>query len=303
MSTLQHFHRFADLPRELQLHIWEFYERTQPHRRHYFRNMMVSPGRLYAGADQYTSLRISTIANAADPDETEVPDAAVAPNTKIQLPSNGNLDQNWVSRNAIHTAASFIALQGPAAMASPAYIWANFKNDSFCFARNRGSQKFLQYLEGATGLLPLTSSSQPPVISHWFHRVQRLVLISRDANQTLGPFDRQILRAHRSLRSLTIVTTLNHFICDHLHFERLLDTSRKIERVPLTTFLEMRQTLTGTCPCGWLWERLDEFEQLRRDLVDLFQTRTNSAPPVNVGIEVEVCRPGVESLANDTQSL
>lgn len=290
MSTLQHFHRFRDLPRELQLHIWEFYEDTQPHRRHYFRSMMVWPGRLYAGADQYTGTRVSTIASAGDPDQTQVPDAAVAPNTKIQLPGSGSPGQNWVSRDEVLTAASFVNIQVPGAMASPTYIWANFKNDSFCFARSRGSQDFLQYLQGVTGLSPVTSlaASQSPVVSHWFHQIQRLVLIKSAVHQTLGTFDRQVLRAHRSLRRLTVVANIDISSCIHSQY---LGLARGTRRFSPAAFQEMPQPLPllGSCACDPTRECLDELEQLRGDLVDLFQARTGPAPPVIVDAEVELC--------------
>ncbi|KAG8156524.1 hypothetical protein KVR01_013628 [Diaporthe batatas] len=109
--------------------------------------MRIWPGRLYAGADQYTNMRVSTLANAGDPDQTQVPDPAVAPQTKIQLPGSGSLDQNWLSRDQVLAAASFVDIQVPDAMTNPTYIWANFKNDSFCFAPSRGSPDFLQYLQ------------------------------------------------------------------------------------------------------------------------------------------------------------
>lgn len=286
MSTLNHFHRFRDLPRELQLHIWEFYERAQPHRRHYFRNMNIWPGHLYAAADQYTHERVLAIANAGDPDQTQVPDAAVTPNTKIQLPGSGSLDLNWVSRDLVLSAASFVKIQSPRAMASPAYIWANFKNDSFCFARSSASQDFLQYLHGVTGLFPVTPASQSAVTSHWFHQIQSLVLIHSASHQTLGPFDRQILQAHRSLRRLTIVGIPDIFCCREppLHGPDL-----RTARLPLPDFLEITGTsFQGICTCGRLRKRVDELGQLQGDLVDLFQTRTDSAPPVNINVEVEV---------------
>ncbi|KKY32472.1 hypothetical protein UCDDA912_g07577 [Diaporthe ampelina] len=119
--------------------------------------MMIWSGRLYAGSDQDTNQRISNIANADDPDQTQVADAAIAPQTKIQLPSMGNWDQHWVSQHEFLSAATFGSIQIPKSMTSPAYIWVNFKNDTFCFARNSG-KNFLQYLRDRDGIVLLQSA-------------------------------------------------------------------------------------------------------------------------------------------------
>lgn len=311
MSTAQQFHRFRDLPRELQIHIWELYESTQPHHRHYFRRMMVWSGRLYACADQYTNRRVSNTARAGDPDQTRVPDAAVAPKTKILLSSWGSssLDyQHWVSEDWFSSAESFSYMQAPVAMDSPAYIFANFKNDTFCFVQNPGyhngggSQNLLQYFQGATGLSLLTSGSQLPLTSHWFFQIQRLVLVKTAANQTLGPLDRQLLGMHTSLRRVTIVAVLNNFSCSHLtpRTQRDPAVSMAIERLPLKRFLALRQIVTRSCACEQPVRRLGELEQLRQDLVELFQHRTAAAPRVHVDIEVEVHWNRLESLVSGT---
>lgn len=311
MSTLQQFHRFRDLPRELQLQIWEFYESTQPHHRHYFRRMMVWSGRLYACADQYTGRRVSNTATAGDPDQTRVPDAAVAPKTKILLSSWGNssLDyQHWVSEDGFPSAESFSSMQAPVTMDSPAYIFANFKNDTFCFVQNPGhhngggSQNLLQYFQGVTGWSLLTSGSQLPLTSHWFFQIQRLVLVKTTANQTLGPLDRQLLGMHTSLRRLTIVAVLNNFRCNHLALRsgRHPAVSMPSERLPLKRFLALRQIVTRSCACEQPLRRLGELEQLRQDLVELLQHRTATAPRVHVDIEVEVHWNRLESVVSGT---
>ncbi|KAI7778104.1 hypothetical protein LA080_002604 [Diaporthe eres] len=312
MSTLQHFHRFRDLPRELQLHIWELYESTQPHHRHYFRRIW--SGHLYACADQYTDRRISNIANAGDADQTQVPDAAITPKTKIQLPSTGSLDQNYVGDLLYPCAATFGCIQTPTRMDSPVYIWVNFKNDIFCFAngsdwRLGGENNILQYLPGPTGPFPSASGSQSPTMSHWFFQIQRLVLIKSATIQRLGPFDRQVLGVHPSLRELTIVVVLGHssFHCSHLALGTQIrpGNSGVIERLPLRTFTALRKAVTRSCACDRPMKCLGELEQLRRDLVDLFENRTNTAPPVDVGIEVEIYwteRPDVEFLVGGAES-
>lgn len=310
MSTLQHFHRFRDLPRELQLHIWELYECTQPRHRHYFRTMVYWSGRLYACADQYTNRRIPNTANADDPDQTQVPDAAITPKTKIQLSSSGSWGQNYVSDSLYPSAVTFGSIQMPTRMDSPVYIWVNFKNDTFCFANKNelgGGQNLLQYLRGATGLFPPASGSQSPIMSHWFFRIQRLVLIKSAAIQILGPLDRQVLGVHPSLRELTIVVVPGHFRCSHLALrtQQRPDNSSIIERLPLRMFLSIRQAVTESCACEYPVKYLGELEQMRRDLVDLFQNRTNASPPVDVGIEVEIYwtqRPDVESLIAGAES-
>lgn len=297
MSTLQHFHRFRDLPHELQLHIWELYECALPRRRHYFRNMMVWSGRLYACADHHTNRRISNTANVDDPDQTQVPHAAVAPWTKIHLPSSsGAWDQHFVSDWEYHSAYTFGSILWPAPrMTSPLHIWVNFKYDTFCFARGRahdsngGDGNLFQYLQGATGMFAL-DSPQYPIMSHWFFRIQRLVLIKSAVTQPLGPLDRQILEVHPSLRRLTILALFDTFRCNHLRNgpQRQPGISGGYERIPLTSFLALRQEMTGSCACDQPMRRLGELEQLRRELVDLFDIRASTAPPVDVGIEVEV---------------
>lgn len=311
MSTLQHFHRFCDLPRELQLHIWELYELAQPHHRHYFRNMMVWSGRLYAGADYHTNRRVSNVATADEPDQTRVPDAAITPSTKIQLPDGGS-QNHWISDDEFPAAATFSAIQTPTRMTRPAYIWVNFKYDAFCFARNPErdnngeSKNFFQYLQGATGMFTLNSPQQP-LMSHWFFRIQRLVLISSDANKALGPFDRQVLRVHPCLRELTIVATLGDFRCRHLTLGTLRrpDAPSDIERLPLREFLALRQAVTRSCICKKPQMHLDQLQRLGRDIADLFRTRTNTAPLVSVETEVEVYwaqRPNIESLLAGTEA-
>lgn len=288
MSTLQNFHRFRDLPRELQLHIWEFYELTQPHNRHYFRKMKIWSGRLYASADQHTNRRISNIAGTGDPRQTPVPDVAVAPETKIQLPSNAGSDPHWVSQDAVPTAETFCAIQVPRSMTSPVHIWVNLKHDEFCFARasgddGRGGKNFLQYLEGPSGLQLLTTS-------RWFFRIQRLVLIKSAAIQTLGPFDRVVFGMHPSLREITIVAVLDDFHCSHLALgtRQRPHNSSAVERLPLGTFLSLWQEVTGSCACDRPMRCLGELEQLRWELIELYQNRASTRPPVGVGIEVEV---------------
>ncbi|MFH4333505.1 hypothetical protein WAJ64_21620, partial [Acinetobacter baumannii] len=46
--ALQTFPRFMDLPREIQLQIWEMYEESKPHVRHYFHPLVYINGHLYA---------------------------------------------------------------------------------------------------------------------------------------------------------------------------------------------------------------------------------------------------------------
>lgn len=311
MSTLQQFHRFRDLPRELQLQIWDFYESTQPHHRHYFRQMMVWSGRLYACADQDTGRRISNTAKAGDPSQSLVPDAAVTPKTKILLSNWGNssLDHlHWVSEDYFPSAESFSSMQAPVTMDSPAYVFANFKNDTFCFVQNSGyhngggSQNILQYFQGVTGLFLLNSRSRSTLKSHWFFKIENLVLVKTAASQTLGPLDRRLLGMHTNLRRLTIVAVLNNFRCNHLALRsgRHPSASMASERLPLKRFLALRQIVTRSCACEQPMRRLGELEQLRQDLVELFQHRTATAPQVHVDIEVEVHWNQLESLVSGT---
>ncbi|KAL1865013.1 hypothetical protein Daus18300_007360 [Diaporthe australafricana] len=314
MTTLQQFNRFRELPRELQLRIWELYECSQPHRRHYFRSMIVWPGRLYAGVDQYTNRRIVNVATANDPNQTRVPDTAVAPWTKIQLPADDNRDNHWVSRDDFSAGAPFCQIQGPNSMTTPAYLWVNFKNDTFCFAHNSGGiinnvggRDFLQYLQGVPGLFSLTSGPQSQGMSHWFFRVERLALIKFAPDRKVGHFDRQVLGVHPNLRTVTIVAFLGPFRCSHFDpaTQRQPDAASAVERIPLKKFLAIRQGVARSCDCDEPRKRLDELEKLRQELVNLFQDRAIVAPRVDVGIEVEVYwtqRPNIASLVVDPQS-
>lgn len=294
MSTLQHFHRFCDLPRELQLYIWDFYESTQPHHRHYFRKMKIWPGRLYASTDQRTNRRTSNIANAGGPDQTQVPDEAVAPRTRIQLPSSVHADPHWVSQDAFITAATFTAIQLPRSMTSPVRVWVNLKHDEFCFARaseddSGGGKNILQYLEGAISLFSLAPGSHLPITSHWFFRIQKLVLIKSAAIQKLGPLDRQLLGEHPSLREITIVAAIDNFYCDHLGLGTFGPRNPSdVDRLTLGEFLSLWQEVTKSCACAQPMKCLGELEQLRWELVELSQNRAHTKPSVRVRIEVEV---------------
>ncbi|KAJ0107061.1 hypothetical protein J7T55_006939 [Diaporthe amygdali] len=313
MATLQRFDHFLELPRELQLRIWEFYQLAQPHHRHYFRSMIVLSGRLYAGADQYTNRPILNIATADDPNQTRVPNAAVAPWTKIELPTN-NQDQHWASQDDFPAAATFSRIQTPKSMASPAHIYVNFRNDTFCFVNNStdgnsngGNRNFLQYLHGATSLFPFTPGPPSRNMSHWFSRIESIALINLSADRNLSFFDRQVLGTHPSLRRVTIVTVVGPFLCMHfdLPTERRPESSSAIERIPLKTFLVMRERVTRSCICDEPMKCLGGLEQLKQELVDLFRNRTNTFPRVDVAIEVEVYwtqRPGIDSLVAGTQS-
>lgn len=110
--TLQQFHGFPDLPRELQLYIWALHEADNlPHVRHYFRRMVIYSGRLYAAADRRTGRLVDTTtlnagnthpgaspstspprSSSYDEQQEDVVDpAALAPSTRIRLPG----DTHW----------------------------------------------------------------------------------------------------------------------------------------------------------------------------------------------------------------
>lgn len=176
--ALQKFHRFCQLPRELQLHIWEYHELLLPLRRHYFRRMVVWRGLLYACADQETSRLVNNIAKPEGRDETEVPDPAITPDTKIKLDGT----TNCLSRNSPAAVASFSKIQLSITLPSPASVWVNLKRDTFCFVHKSHNSRpgdVLQYLSGANGLAwPHPNSGGVLPSSHWFFRIRNLSLIA-----------------------------------------------------------------------------------------------------------------------------
>lgn len=90
--ALQQFHRFQELPRELQLHIWDLCEAQRPHVRHYFRRMALITGFLYGAAPEEDPSASSSyprrVATARDPDTDDVPHDALTPDSKALLLSH-----------------------------------------------------------------------------------------------------------------------------------------------------------------------------------------------------------------------
>lgn len=150
------------------------------------------------------------------------------------------------------------------------------------------AKNILQYLEAATDLFSLASGSQLPITSHWFFRIQRLVLIKSAAIQKLGPLDRKLLGEHPSLREITVVTAIDNLYCDHLVPGTFGPRNPSdVGRLTLGEFLSVWQEVTKSCACTQPMKCLGELEQLRRELVELSQDRTDTRPPVRVNMKVE----------------
>lgn len=239
---------------------------------------------------------MNNLAMAEEQDETEVPDPAITPDTKIKLDGT----TNWLSRNSPAAAASFRKIQLPTYLPSPASIWVNLKRDVFCFVHEPHNSRpgdVLQYLSGANGLAwPHPNSGGVLPSSHWFFRIRNLALIATLTGKHLGYWDRAALAFHPSLQSLTHVLLVSPYICKHLeHHLQVLSSpisTENIERLPLKTFLLLRNALVGPCGCESIMRRLAELDELRHD-------RPDGLPHIEIKVELEVYwvrRPDIEAL-------
>lgn len=327
--ALQHFHRFVDLPRELQLCIWDIHDADNfPHYRHYFRRMAIYSGRLYAAADQATSLTACTVARESDPAQDEIPpDFALTPNTKIRLPG----DTHWLSISERTCAEEFILIQQPSEAPNKSYVWANFKHDTFCFANARDglpSADFLGYFKDEGELT--VSSTVLEDRTHWFFRIQHLALvIGGDEPLRLGAHDRLALADHPSLKTIAIVTTPSKLICRQTgyHAGIVCQDGGSPHRVPLDEFIALLEAAGSYCGCGSdsdgcptcnrFWEEMgtdtetetdsevsccihtyaDQLRALGREAEGLFVGRKGRGPRVSIKVEVSWReRPDVEAL-------
>lgn len=300
---LQHFHRFVDLPRELQLCIWDIHEADNiPHYHHYFRRMVVYSGRLYAAADRTTGLIAYTVAGESDPYQKELPDRGLTPNTKIRLPG----DTHWLCTNGRPCAEWFKVIQQPSPAPGESYVWANFKHDTFCFANARGDvpgADFLDYLQAEDGLAISPAAVPEEDGTQWFFRIRHLALVITGSEQRrLGAFDRRALANHPSLRTLAIVATGSHFYCR--------ETGRRPgvawqeggspRRIPLNEFLAILEAAGCCCSrCGadaeetpaetgsscCITARADELRALGREAEGLFVGREDRVPRVSIEVE------------------
>lgn len=259
--------------------------------------MMVWPGLLYTGADQDNNRSVNTLAIAQAPNETEVPDPAVTPSTKIILQGTAN----WLSTSSPPAAATFSDIQMPAALQDPACIWANFKNDTFCFVDQPEVSKpgdILQYFGAVTSMAWPHPGQGGRLRSHWFSHIQNIAFIVPHTGKLLGYRDRAALADLPNLRSVTYVAELAPFICRHIGAHLQVCTTPAawgaeiIERLSLETFLVLREELAAPCGCDYINARLDELEKLERD-------RPNGFPSVDVKVELEAYwfeRPDIEEI-------
>lgn len=307
---LQHFHRFLDLPREVQLLIWEFHETDNfPHFIHYFRRMIVYSGRLYAAADKSSGWLADTLASPGGPTETEVPDPAVTPHSKIRL--IGNI--HWLSSDQMPTPTRFSTIQSPRPGPSESHAWVNFKHDTFSFVNANSARfddGFLDYFKEDVDLIMPRQASSGTLDSraHWFFRIQNLALIVQHEQGQLGAFDRLLLANHPSLRSVTLITRMFRFSChccgDHdpgPAFHQLGDMAK---RIPLDEFVAvLAAARSGDCES--VIQSVNELRALRQELVDLLgqsqrqDAQGSRAPTVHIEVELYCNKqPAVQQKVN-----
>lgn len=300
--TLQQFHRFRDLPRELQLHIWNFYEAGRPHVRHYFRRMVHIPGCLYGAAPEDNprepcSYRYRA-ATAQDPDSTDVPDPALTPDSKVMLfPKN---DRFFVYDERVQEALSaflFRRIQFYSREPGDVYRWVNFKLDTFGFTSgsrysfHRPVPHMLDFLWDET--LNDGAAAKPTVVraQDWFFRVQKLDLLLTDRQWELGEFDRHILACHPSVKTITIVLDFNELTCAHIELVGMRPSSDpvyNVERIPLHKAVALlRATNVGPCCCKHPGKCLVSLQKMQQELVSLFSNHQQTRR-VDVRVEVEI---------------
>lgn len=304
---LQQFHRFTDLPRELQLLIWEIHEADNlPHFTHYFRRMVVYSGRLYAAADESSGRLAYTSALPDGPTETEVPDQAITPNSKIRL--LGII--HWLSDEHTPNAANFSAIQSPRPAPSDSHAWVNFSHDTFCFA-NADSARFdggfLDYFREDNDIIMSSLPSSGRLDrTQWFFCIQNLALVVLDGQLQLAAFDRLLLANHSSLKSVTLITNAYRFVCSQFDHDMGLafQPGIKAERIPLDEFVAILDA-AGSCDCVTVTQRVNELRALGQELVDLLgQNQPQDAGQLcsrvpTVRIEVEIfCdgRPDIQQV-------
>lgn len=305
MTTPQHFHRFPDLPRELQLHIWDLYEAQRPRVRHYFRRMVHIPGCLHGAAPATRPVRTD-----------DVPDDALTPDTKVlllqrgdyydfRLPVDGN-QYEYISTLDFRHIRCY-------PMTSSRHHWVNFKLDTFCFTQARRTRSRLDYIEHALAARsvfdPAPRVSDETLLGdparpfpdeallerHWFFRVQKLELLVRDVFDDLGDFDKRVLARHPSLKAVTIVPTIRQLMCHHHPSGDLINNpyamERGIDRITLPETMKLLGTAPATPPCHCdaclvSEDQLTTVLDMQEQLVALFSGQQGRR--VDVRIEVEV---------------
>lgn len=273
----QRFDRFADLPRELQLQIWDIHERDNfVHVQHYFRRMRTVDARLYAAADLDTGRSVLRPLLEHSPTPLQRTPFA-APRTSILLPGREHF-RNVNPRPAIYT-FNLTLTQEPAPHAFSTST--NFKHDSFCFVTSEEHRDVLDYFaarwdEGVVF----------PQLAPWFFRIRHLVLAPRKHQPCLSSFDRWFLAKHPSLQSITIVSEASEALgcyCPARSRASVPIERSHVKRISLETFLFQ---LGGATRCGCVAEHVTSLERMRDDLLSLVSKRERKLR-LSVLIEVE----------------
>lgn len=299
--TLQHFHRFPYLPRELQLHIWDIYEANRTHAVHYFRRLVYWHGLLYGAASEDTGQSLSRRYAIPNPVyASNVLDKALTPDSKILLLEGNDLYVYDLPEPL--TACSFRRIQSLDKEMGCRHRWVNFKLDTFCFANERRRDQcrlFFDFfwLQESGSLVTIEELSAGP---HWFFQIQKLELLVAPTWAHLGDFDKQLLARHPCLQTVIMVPAVDYILCRHARvagFEFAAEAGKQIqmERIPLDRVAAKLEIIKSrpTCPCYPLFaeKRLAELLALKQELIDVFSNReVGRRVEVRAEMEVHWCR-------------
>lgn len=287
----QHFHRFADLPRELQLQIWKIHERDNfVHVQHYFRRMRVWNGRLYEAADLDTGKSVEEHLPAMVSIGSKIR-PFLAPRNDILLPGG----RHWRSAESWPTLSTFMMIQAQMPAPSNHFTQGNFKYDNFCFASSENNNgDILDYFaarqdEGAVF----------PQDSLWFFRIQHMTLAPCMRRPRLSPFDRWLLANHPSLKTITVVTEptssdsmlnqrkvlpISHHAAETP--SRTRPTPLLYTRISVEEYLSLAHAIEAL-DCEDIEQRVKWLETLKQELLRMFHERERMRP-LTVRLEVEV---------------
>ncbi|KAK9777005.1 hypothetical protein SCAR479_06406 [Seiridium cardinale] len=284
--AMQKFEYFPELPRELQLMVWEFHEANTTSVRHYIHVIEHWNVGIYVATDPKTNKRVGTYAISEGITQSEVPDPAVAPCFEVQ-PFN-NMFCLLYPRDI--TLATFDVDLIPRRDNSFAYsVWMNFKIHTFCFIpKPLGDYRnVLQYLEEDDGFGAPSSSNMNTL--HWFCSIQNLELLVDTRADRLADFDRRALTEHPSLRNVTLHVTMDNLAHTprDVRFIRLLPPYIG-SSVPLDFIIGQGYPTHDSLEYTLQESAMANLMKLKGEIDDVLRNR---ASPIQVRVMVEVRQP------------